>query len=97
MKKIETRTEPARQHQYVAYLICDLCRKQSTSHATKDWGENTYDIAETKVTMKRGYAYPDSGETVQTEFDICPECFETKLIPWLTSQGAAPQVQEADW
>ena len=46
----------------------------------------------TTVKLNEAMCYPGDcyGET--TSFDICPDCFKDKLIPWIKSQsGAEPR------
>ncbi len=30
--------------------------------------------------MKKGYQYPEGGSGIEVNIDICPECFENKII-----------------
>lgn len=75
-------------------LRCDLCRKIADEG---NWRSSSYDAAETEVTVKQitGDNYPGGGYGKEFSVDICPDCFQSKLIPWLISQGA--EVNERDW
>lgn len=37
------------------------------------------------------------GSTEVTSFDLCGECFEKKLVPFLKSLGANPTVEDKDY
>ena len=34
--------------------------------------------------------------TQRTEFDMCPDCFKLKFIPWAESLGATPTIHNLD-
>lgn len=85
-RKTETVTEPAKQVTRQTALVCDMCGKKST-YSAYSWGEDSYDANETKVEHRSGSQYPEGGCTTTTAVDLCPTCFETKLIPWLEAQG----------
>lgn len=78
-------------------LRCDLCGAKAKRQ--NSWGDGWYDVNETEVSVtvkqREGESYPEGGSGTEYEVDICPECFRTKLVPWLISQGA--KIQEKDW
>ena len=37
------------------------------------------------------------GDGESDTFDICPDCFKSKLIPWMREQGVEPEHKEWDW
>jgi hypothetical protein len=75
------------------YIECDLCKK----HHTNNWKESIYDDVEVEICLRIGRSYPDGGSGENISFDICPDCFNTKLIPWMKSQGVEPEMKEWDW
>jgi hypothetical protein len=78
--------------------FCDICGRAAPSRGVRgEWGEDSYAVAEVEVSMAMGSSYPEGGSSTVTEFDICPECFSSKVIPWLREQGASPRVEERDW
>lgn len=86
---------PAQDRETVDHLICDLCGKKNGG---EDWEPAGHKILETTIEMDAGVNYgSDGGSRKTTSFDICPACFETKLVPWMASQGAMPTVGETDW
>jgi hypothetical protein len=90
----EMQTVPARQEEKVVERRCDLCGRAGNPWG--GWNTSTYDVAKTDVGMEMGTSYPDDYHTTETVFDICPDCFTTKLIPWLKSQGAEPRIVGGD-
>lgn len=83
--------ETIRKH--LQYVECDLCKRQHTN----EWKSDSYDQIDIDINMRTGWSCPDGGSGENTSFDICPECFKNKLIPWMKSQGAEPTVEEWDW
>lgn len=74
----------------VVYRVtCDLCGNSIV--------EETYVIKETTIERRRGLNYPEGGNTETVSVDMCVPCFDSKLVPWLKSQGVTPVVTETYW
>lgn len=93
MKTYRQIIRPARADTVVDSLRCDICHRKAEGD---NWTKDMYDAAETVVRWKAGTSFPEGGSGATTEIDICPECFETKLIPWVESQGGKPEKKEWD-
>lgn len=93
MRAYRTEVTPAREHEVCSSIQCDLCGKTTA----RQWKDGAFDATETEVRWKTGSSYPEGGYGEETEIDICPECFETKLIPWVRSKGGEPTTKEWDW
>ena len=93
MKTFETKKIEV-DHTELVEMKCDLCGRAVRSD---DWSKKAYGVADTTVEIEEGEHYPEYRCTETTSFDICPDCFKNKLIPWLKSQGAEPTVKENDW
>lgn len=93
MKTYEKRTQPAREYDALVETKCDLCGKTTKS----EWKDGSFDALEVEVRLKTGSSYPDGGSGDETTVDICPECFRTKLIPWVESHGGKATTKEWDW
>jgi uncharacterized protein (DUF2225 family) len=76
-------------------LTCDLCGLKIYQRFN-NWDKGFLIVAETKVSMKTGNTYPEGGSVTEVGVDICPDCFNEKLIPWLKSQGAKITETEYD-
>lgn len=92
MKKYEKYTTPAAEHTRVSETKCDLCGK--IAHFASQAVDRVY--WETSSQIWTSVYCETESETYHFEcgFDLCPACFREKLVPWLESQGAVPQVEE---
>lgn len=95
MKHYETVTSPPREIRVEDGLSCDICGRRS--RRSGNWADNDFDVRETEVCFSTGYRYPEGGVVTYHEVDLCPDCFEDKLIPWLHSQGAEIQERETEY
>lgn len=88
---------PAITKKEVSHISCDICGEVGRGRDFKgsDFGDG-YELQETSVIYKEGNMFPEGGSGSQIQFDICPDCFTDKLIPWLKSQGA-DNVDYEDW
>lgn len=73
----------------VDYVSCDICKEKIV--------EGTYETREAELSMKVGDAYPELQFGDYTEYDVCTECFKSKIIPFMESLGAKPKVTEYHW
>jgi hypothetical protein len=85
------RTVPARVERFVKCATCDICHEEIPR--VKD----TYETSEVEVRLKEGRDYPEGGSGEETEIDVCPDCFKTKLIPFIESFGSTIKPTEYDW
>lgn len=90
---------PAREEERVSAVVCDICKH--SNHMASDnhcggveWG-GTFDVAEVNISIKEGSQYPESGSGTLISFDVCPRCFQEKLVPYIVSLGGIPK--EEDW
>ena len=91
----EMRTIPSRDEKYIAGVRCDLCGRTAKG-AWRQWTRGSFDVNEVEISFRDGSQYPEGGSGTKTEFDICPTCFKEKLVPWFTTQGAQPRVENWD-
>jgi hypothetical protein len=75
---------------------CDLCGKiAKCGH----WESSCWDVNDVELDIsivnKTGKSYPETSWGTTYMVDMCPECFQKKLIPWLESQGAT--ILEREW
>lgn len=70
-------------------IKCDICGK--SSHL---WGEHPWSIAESEIKLHTGEGHPGGSCGDDVTVDLCPVCFEGKLLPWLKTQGVTPQVTQ---
>lgn len=97
-RKFETVQVPASTREQLAERLCDFCGRKARN---SEWSDSTYDVNNTAVTMsikhESGESYPSGGRTVERSVDMCPACFESKLVPWLHAQGVEVHEHEFDW
>ena len=99
MKATEEKREEVRTTHTVK-VTCDLCGREAPSphHPFHTWAVDTFAVTGTTVELREGVAYPDDdGDIKTTSFDICPQCFRDKLVPWLKEHGVSgPTVEESE-
>ena len=92
MKVYEEKHIPARVDKYMKCVTCDYCGKQGKY----GWYSSRYNHDETKieVTIKHeaGHHYPEGSTGQRFATDMCPDCFNQKLIPFVLSI-ALPEVK----
>lgn len=93
-KRKEIREIPATTREVIVATICDLCGKE---YSGDNWDKGSYERHRVDVSYEFGEVYPECGSTETIVYDICPKCFEEKLIPWLKSQGAEYRTEKTDW
>lgn len=76
---------------YVEEVVCDICKASSKSDS---WYIDTFTSTETSISYKETTCYPDDYWTRGVSVDICPKCFENKLIPWLKVQGVNAEIKD---
>jgi hypothetical protein len=92
------------QDRNIAY--CDLCgRHEERGRPTYECGDgvrwNTTEnaIAETHIHCVTGtWERKDGsdGRVKHVSVHLCPACFTTRLVPWLTAQGVTPSILRCD-
>lgn len=68
---------------------CDICGSEIVVGA--------WEVMDPQVSLRTGESFSDCGSTTTVSADLCAQCFETKLIPWLESQGVTMQREECSW
>lgn len=84
--KITKRTKHTSEYDQVVKIVCDLCKVEYPV----GWSKDEHDDLESEVNLKLGRSWPGDAYGEIIEFDICPSCFQNRLIPWMKSQGAEP-------
>lgn len=89
MKHKKTIVVPAYEKVQVVKVTCDLCGQVIQ--------QKGYDVDEVTVSRRTGYSCPESHSVTELTVDLCGKCFDTKLRPWLVSQGAVACEEEHEW
>jgi hypothetical protein len=91
MRKQRTIAVPAKTST-VEDAFCDLCGAEILSRH-----EQGHDFAEVDLALRKGDQYPEGTNCTETTFDVCPACFEAKVIPALVAIGLTPVERDRDW
>lgn len=91
----EKRVVPASEQTVTVAIICELCR--SVGRQGRCWEGGLYGVNEVEVKLTTGESYPEHSSLELHTIDICPECFVTKLVPWIEAQGGKVRKQEVDY
>jgi hypothetical protein len=82
-QKFKTHCKPSESYEVLEETTCDICGKKAP---TADLGvlPNWEGRRESnQIVCGFGFAYVE----VSMKFDLCPQCFHHKLVPWLKDQG----------
>lgn len=84
----------------IVKILCDLCEKPAPdpdSETDNPWGDGPPEVANTTIEMQTGVSHSDGALVEIVSFDICPQCFRTKLIPFFAEEGGRlPRVRTLD-
>ena len=89
MRHMKTEIVPATTREVEDKVACDLCGA--------DINRQGYEIDEVTVKHRMGSSYPECGSGEEVITDICGQCFDKKMVPWLKSQGAEPRIEKWRW
>ena len=91
MKHYETQEIPAKKKKVLVRTTCDICGADTET-------ASSYEIDEVCIERRHGNVFPGDDNSLTESYDICGKCFETKLQPWLSSQGAeATERRSYEW
>lgn len=80
---------------------CDICGKETKREDdiedTLNWSKGTYQSNMVQIFHETKTNYPDGGGSEKEYFEICPDCFDNKVKPFLESLGAKLYNSENDW
>ena len=89
---------PEKVEEREAGVICDLCGADSTECFGTGWGKKSSDVETVHLVRQSGYDYSDVEQSyVIDQIDLCPTCWETRLLPWLAEQGVKPRGHHQDY
>lgn len=80
----------------VVELKCELCGKKAPRPKHHNWvgPEHPAQSAWTNVQLIRADEEEGIETGSKTVLDVCPECFENKLLVWAFAQGATVRKEE---
>lgn len=86
-----------RERQVVSKRFCDLCGDKCLSPERGDWAvSRRHHEEDVTVCYRKSGAYYNSEEDCRrfVMWDICPECWDKKLTPFLVSQAKSKNEKE---
>ena len=89
MKHYKKTVVPEKVVEFQTHVTCDMCGVKIEREC--------YEVEDIEISRKTGYSYPEGGSGEKVEVDLCSNCFENELIPWLTSKGVVPTTTEWDY
>lgn len=90
MKHMRTEQVPATTREVEDHVTCDMCGAEIKK-------DGNYEVDEVNVSHRVGNNYPECGCGETTIVDLCGNCFDGKLVPWLSSQGAEARTEDWDY
>lgn len=71
-------------------IKCDLCGK--------DFAEKYGEVAEASVWCETGERFGgEAANITRISFDVCVECFRSKLVPWFAEHRVTPRESDKSW
>lgn len=89
MRHMKSSAVSATIRQVVEKTTCDLCGDEIK--------QGRFDAERVEISYTTGKVYPECGDTKEVSVDMCGNCFETKLIPWLKSYRVNLRTEEWSW
>ena len=89
MKHYTTKVVPEHTENRLDSVTCDFCGKKIEFEP--------YKLDDVTIDRNVGDRFPEGSRGVKESVDMCGECWETKLIPWIKAQGVTPTVKEWEW
>lgn len=90
------------EREQLAQIKCDICGVLSSDDewskvVTNDGWPRTvcHEIKVEHTETRPDYYGSGIGRTFQV--DLCPKCFDERLVPWLREQGAIVEYEEYGW
>lgn len=88
---------PERTVKQFSHYECDFCHRQTTKdYYNPNWSDESFYSDTVKIQREFGSTYPEGNLITYENFHMCDQCWENKLVPWATSQGATKTITEID-
>ena len=80
--------------QVIIKTTCDLCGESTENE--NNWADG-YDVDIVSISWKHGEKFPVGESVKTTSIDLCPECFNEKLLTWFKDQGGVPNIKQTNY
>ena len=71
-------------------MKCDLCGR---SVPGESWGNSHWDEKKVTINYKEKNTYPGGGHIINITVDMCPNCFRSKFLKWLETEGCKINIE----
>ena len=92
MKHMKTEIIPETKKDSLSHTTCDICG--GSDESIKD--NCDFDNVEIEYNDV-DHSYPECGSGTKYTYDICEECFVSKVIPSMLELGATPHTEDWDY
>lgn len=78
---------------------CDWCGKITERNIGNhhEWAEDSnFDVEHVTIEYRTGQVFPEGGSYTIYSYDICPDCFEERLMPFFASENISLQEEDID-
>jgi len=82
------KTIPETKAEQLESTTCDLCG--DISYCQSPWASGC-SIFKASIKMTDGQEWEDRGCDTEISYDVCPDCFKNKLVPWFDSYNVAKE------
>lgn len=82
---------------YLQKIFCDICKAETNHYKEWKMDDYGYQKAEIKIVYDESAGDQYGGYGSRIEVDLCPQCFKSKLIPFLEQNGVKVTETEYDW
>lgn len=94
--------QPPKETTVTTKVECDLCHKPAPRPENNPgpyggqgpWAAGSYDLEAIRVSRVTGTAFPEITTTVTETFDVCPACWDDKVVPFFADHKSKPTVEE---
>jgi len=98
MRKTETHTrkvtedgETVKEETYekTVEIECDICGETTQDlglNRGAQWSIGTHNKDIIAIVREKGASYPEGGWSNYKELDVCPDCWENKIVPLIESE-----------
>ena len=100
MRRREMKTQPAREYEEQVEVRCELCGAEAPHPNGADglfWGEHWASRVGVRMCAVDGSSYPEGGSKQETGYDVCLDCWNAKIVPYMLSLGAKQYQSYFEW
>lgn len=98
IEEVVTPAKAERREKKTVAVACDFCGSRSKDDDPVEFcNDGLYSRESVAIKHVTGSSYPDNGEEQTECAHVCPGCWESRVKPWLESQGVVLTKHDRDW